>query len=75
MKKLYSLLIIAFVGFVGNAQIVNIPDVNFKAKLLAASETNQIASTDTPDANGFVDNYTIVDTNADGEIHPKNVNG
>ena len=68
MKKLYSLLIIAFVGFVGNAQIVNIPDVNFKAKLLAASETNQIASTDTPDANGFVDNYTIVDTNADGEI-------
>ena len=35
MKKLYTLLVIAFIGFLGNAQIVNIPDANFKAKLIA----------------------------------------
>lgn len=34
MKKLYTLLGIALIGFVGKAQIVNIPDANFKAKLV-----------------------------------------
>lgn len=43
MKKLYTFLIIALIGFVGNAQIVNIPDTAFKAKLLAASSTADIA--------------------------------
>ena len=35
MKKLYTLLVIALIGFIGKAQIVNIPDANFKAKLIA----------------------------------------
>ena len=50
------------------AQIINFPDANFKAKLLEANTTNQIASTDTPDINGNVTNYTKIDTNNDGEI-------
>jgi Leucine-rich repeat (LRR) protein len=68
MKKLYTLLVIALIGFVGNAQIVNIPDANFKAKLLQASPTNQIASTQTPNASGQVTTYSKIDTNNDGEI-------
>lgn len=36
MKKFYTLLFIV-VGLLVNAQIVNIPDANFKAKLLQAS--------------------------------------
>jgi len=60
MKKLlYILLLIT--GFV-NAQIVNIPDANFKTKLLSATTTNNVA-------------YSIssglsvkIDTNDDGEI-------
>jgi uncharacterized repeat protein (TIGR01451 family) len=68
MKKLYTLLVIALIGFVGNAQIVNIPDVNFKAKLLQAGPFNPIASTETPDGNGNVTAYTQIDTNNDGEI-------
>ena len=54
------------------AQIVNIPDANFKAKLLAASPSNTIASTETPvyNANNLltVSNYHTIDTNGDGEI-------
>jgi len=68
MKKLRLILIIVFVGFVGNAQIVNIPDANFKATLLSAYYGNQIASTDTPDVNGNVANYNRIDINNDGEI-------
>jgi Leucine-rich repeat (LRR) protein len=68
MKKLYTLLFITLIGFIGNAQIVNIPDANFKAKLLAANTTNQIASTQTPSLSGNVTSYNIIDTNNDGEI-------
>jgi Leucine-rich repeat (LRR) protein len=68
MKKLYTLLVIALIGFVGKAQIVNIPDANFKAKLLQASPSNYIASTETPDASGNVTTYSQIDTNNDGEI-------
>ena len=46
MKKLYFLLFIAF-SFATNAQIVNIPDANFKAMLLSASANNTVASTET----------------------------
>ncbi|MEO5775769.1 MAG: T9SS type A sorting domain-containing protein [Flavobacterium sp.] len=57
MKKLYTLLTFAFIVFVGNAQIVNIPDANFKTRLLSLSVA---------DASG---NYIYdVDTNNDGEI-------
>lgn len=61
MKKLYSLLVVLLIGFVGNAQIVNIPDANFKARLLQADVTNQIARD--------VDFHFIkIDENGDGEI-------
>lgn len=61
MKKFYFLLL-ALGLFTGvNAQIVNIPDANFKAKLLAASPSYTIAK----DLTG---NYFKIDTNSDGEI-------
>lgn len=51
-----------------NAQIVNIPDANFKAKLLSASPSNQIASIETTNSIGHVSSYNVIDTNGDGEI-------
>lgn len=66
MKKIIYLLLL-FSAF-ANAQIINFPDANFKAKLLEASSTNEIASADIPDSNGQVANYTTIDTNGDGEI-------
>jgi len=76
MKKLYTFLTIAFVVVTVKAQIVNIPDANFKAKLLAASATNSIATTQlstysynndtwTPNQAPY---YSTIDLNADGEI-------
>ncbi len=59
MKHLFFLSVL-LLGCV-NAQIVNIPDANFKAKLLQANETNGIAM----DMDG---NNIAIDTNADGEI-------
>ncbi|UPT72240.1 MAG: T9SS type A sorting domain-containing protein [Flavobacterium sp. JAD_PAG50586_2] len=61
MKKFYSLIII-LIGFVANAQVINIPDANFKAKLLAADSSNNIAST------GFPAVPTKIDSNNNGEI-------
>ena len=60
MKKLYFLLFLVF-SFIANAQIVNIPNTNFKAKLLSASAGNTIAK----NLIGFT---TAIDTNGDGEI-------
>lgn len=63
MKKLYLFLVIVLFGFIGNAQIVNIPDANFKAKLL---------SSDATPFNAFVFNFAslpfALDVNNDGEI-------
>ncbi|OBW39385.1 Internalin-J precursor [Chryseobacterium sp. MOF25P] len=62
MKKIY--LIISLIMFtVFNAQIVNIPDANFKARLLSANVTtnNQIASNNSGQA-------IKIDTNSNGEI-------
>ena len=42
MKQIYTLLILVS-AFICNAQIVNIPDVNFKTKLLEADGSNFIA--------------------------------
>ncbi|MFD2890529.1 T9SS type A sorting domain-containing protein [Flavobacterium chuncheonense] len=74
MKKLYFLFFLA-VGFVAQAQIVNIPDANFKAKLLSANSSNFVASTVTPvfdSASGYLisNSYTsnTIDVNGDGEI-------
>jgi uncharacterized repeat protein (TIGR01451 family) len=57
-KQVFFLLLL-FTGIM-NAQIVNIPDANFKAKLLAASPANQIAYNGT--------SYIKIDANSDGEI-------
>ncbi|MFN3755076.1 T9SS type A sorting domain-containing protein [Flavobacterium sp.] len=61
MKKLYTLLVLLFAISTANSQIVNIPDVNFKAKLLGASSTTGIAK------NQAGVNVAI-DTNGDGQI-------
>jgi Leucine-rich repeat (LRR) protein len=68
MKKLYILLL--FVTSWVNAQIVNIPDANFKAKLLNASTTNFIASTyyNFDNFNTIPNNFVKIDVNNDGEI-------
>ena len=61
MKKLYTFLTLTFIVFIGNAQIVTIPDAAFKAKLLSASSSNNIAQ------NSTNANFKI-DANNDGEI-------
>lgn len=48
--------------------IVFIPDVNFKAKLLAADVTNNIASNVNPNSSATPNVFSKVDTNQDGEI-------
>ncbi|WP_432670380.1 DUF7619 domain-containing protein [Flavobacterium sp. SM2513] len=68
MKKLYTLLVVVLTTLSSTAQIVNIPDANFKNKLLSASPSNWIASTQTPDVNGNVTSYNKIDTNNDGQI-------
>lgn len=45
-----------------NAQIVNIPDANFKAKLLAANTSNNFIAKNLQGVN------VAIDTNNDGEI-------
>src|SRR5574343_85175 len=70
MKKFYF-FIIFILSFTLNAQIVNIPDANFKTKLLSASVNSQIASSSTPvyvNNSCSVPNYCKIDTNNDGEI-------
>ena len=60
MRKIY--LIISLIMFtVFNAQIVNIPDPIFKAKLLSANTTNGIAS-------NSANQNIVIDTNGDNEI-------
>ncbi|MFT3793988.1 T9SS type A sorting domain-containing protein [Flavobacterium sp.] len=59
MKRIVFLLLL--LAGTAQAQIVNIPDANFKAKLLEADVTNNIAM----NASG---NNMKIDTNNDGEI-------
>lgn len=59
-KILLSILL--FSGYI-QAQIVNIPDANFKTKLLQASPTNFI-----PIAKDENENSIAIDINGDGEI-------
>lgn len=68
MKNIYFLLVIFLITCIGNAQIVNIPDANFKAKLLSANQFNQIASTNALASNNTVISHTKIDTNNDGQI-------
>ena len=61
MKNLYFLFVITLIGFLANAQIINIPDANFKTRLLQSSTTSSIAK----------DNFGAsikIDTNNDNEI-------
>ena len=60
MKKLYTLLIVMLIGFVGKAQIVAIPNVTFKTRLLSSSPSNTIAYSGV--------NPIAIDANNDGEI-------
>ena len=61
MKNIYFLLIgLCFFGS-ANAQIVNIPDANFKAKLLKANPWNGTAK-------DLLGKYFVIDANGDGEI-------
>lgn len=60
MKRHYFFATLLFTFCIGNSQIINIPDANFKAKLLA-SATEAIAQ-------GNSGNTIIIDTNSDGEI-------
>jgi hypothetical protein len=60
MKRILLYMSLIYCGL-ANAQIVNIPDSNFKNKLLAASSSNPIAK-------GQNGNYITIDVNGDGEI-------
>jgi len=59
MKTTLLCLLLLFTGIAG-AQIVNIPDANFKAKLLSAATNNAVAS--------GIDGSIVIDVNEDGEI-------
>ncbi|TBX70163.1 T9SS type A sorting domain-containing protein [Flavobacterium silvisoli] len=61
MKKNYLLFLIVIASFTAPAQIINFPDANFKAKLLAANTTNEYAK----DING---NSIVIDVNGNGQI-------
>ncbi|WP_339888912.1 hypothetical protein [uncultured Flavobacterium sp.] len=67
MKKLYFLVVLAM-SFATQAQIVNIPDANFKANLLGASSSNYTASTIASPFASPGNNFVKIDTNNDGEI-------
>ena len=61
MKKLYFLLLAFSFFTTANAQIVNIPDANFKTRLLTANTTNSIAK----NLSGV---FFKIDANNDGQI-------
>jgi Secretion system C-terminal sorting domain len=60
MKHIYLPFTVLFCGFL-NAQIINFPDANFKAKLLQANSTNGIAL-------NVNESPVVIDVNANGEI-------
>lgn len=61
MKTKIFFIIIAFTSFC-NAQIINIPDANFKSKLLSSNTTNNLV------AKNLSGNYFKIDSNNDGQI-------
>src|SRR6218665_165484 len=62
MKKIVILLLL-FAGM-ANAQIVNIPDPAFKARLLASSASDPANTI----AKDFSDQWIAIDANSDGQI-------
>lgn len=67
MKKIYFLLIVLFSIVNANAQIINFPDANLKAKLLTANTGVNVASI-LGTYPGQPSTYNKIDTNNDGEI-------
>ncbi|MFN3640336.1 MAG: T9SS C-terminal target domain-containing protein, partial [Flavobacterium sp.] len=61
MKSFSTTILFLLSGFLSQAQIINIPDANFKAKLLEASPSNTIAR-------NTQNQYFKIDSNNDGEI-------
>lgn len=61
MKNIYFSLALLFFCFVATAQIINIPDANFKAVLLFSNTNNAVAKNSTG-------TNIKIDTNSDGEI-------
>jgi Leucine-rich repeat (LRR) protein len=61
MKKHYFVLLVFFLFAIANAQIINFPDSNFKAKLLEANGNNKIAK-------DLAGSFFKIDLNNDGEI-------
>ncbi|MGL2966623.1 T9SS type A sorting domain-containing protein [Flavobacterium sp. XGLA_31] len=61
MKKCFPLLLVFVMAFTTQAQIINIPDANFKARLLAAGPTNTTAA-------NSANVYITIDTNNNNEI-------
>jgi len=69
MKKLYFLVIALFFFNALNAQIINFPDANLKAKLLSAANGNTVRVASIQYFNpGYPTYYNKIDTNNDGEI-------
>lgn len=68
MRKITLLFMFFIVGNI-NAQTINFPDANFKARLVSADvATNQIASTESIVSDWNVSTYSKIDMNDDGEI-------
>lgn len=61
MKKFYFTVLSFCLFCIANAQIVNVPDANFKAELLAADSTNTTAK-------NLAGDYFKIDADNDGEI-------
>lgn len=61
MKNFYSALLVLAFGVSGFSQVVNIPDANFKARLLAANTTNGYA-------HDLAGNPIVIDANGNGQI-------
>jgi uncharacterized repeat protein (TIGR01451 family) len=69
MKKHCILFIFCVFAFSASAQIINFPDANFKAKLLAADVTNNIARIPVyPAVNGEYLISVKLDANSNGDI-------
>ncbi|MCF6132443.1 DUF7619 domain-containing protein [Flavobacterium wongokense] len=61
MKKSYFILFVFCFVLGLNAQVINFPDANFKARILQSATTNYVAK-------NLAGNYFKIDANSDGEI-------
>lgn len=66
MKKL--VLLSLFFATITQAQVVDIPDVNFKTRLITANSSNSTTTAATISADGTYYISTVIDTNGNGEI-------